>query len=203
MRSSLTKSFCLGCPGSFFSHRGHPSESHLDAHTYTFLFLLLSYFASILLLNERTSEQASNSSIPPALSSVPLHATNGLWIASSFCRATSFTREFSFYPRVTSSFAHRATVKINLSGSLIAVKSERTWMTFQNLSKITTAHVILADFIDYCLFLLPIDLAFYKYLREKLIFNYIFFFLIEKIEQRIFKKYKNWKYYYSCVKNFN
>lgn len=161
VRSSLTNHFVLAVQARSFLTAVIPPRVIL-MHTHASLSLSPSVLFCFHSTSERTNERAANSSIPPALSSVPLHATNGLWIASSFCRATSFTGEFSFYQRAASSFAHRATVKINLPGSLIAVKSERTWMTFQNLSETTAAHVILADFIDYCLFLLPIYLAFYK-----------------------------------------
>lgn len=88
VRSSLTKSFRPGCLGSFFSRRGHSYELPLGEHIRLILFLF-------------SNERASNPSRSPALPSVPLRATNGLWIASSFCRATSFTEGFHspLYPR--------------------------------------------------------------------------------------------------------
>lgn len=109
-------------------------------------FRVVSTYASVLFYSYSTVERASEQSGRPlALSSVSLCATNGLWIASSFCRATSFTEGFHspLYPR-----AHRATVKINLAGSLNTVKFERRKMIFRNPQKPPRSRKF-AQFNDY------------------------------------------------------
>lgn len=131
----LAKSFCPGCLEihSFLAAANLPSC--LDAFA-----LFYSYSTP-----ERASEQPIR---PLAHSSVPLRATNGLWIASSFCRATSFTGGFHspLYPR-----AHHVTVKINLTDSLNAVKFERKWMMFRNPQKPSQSLKLDSMIIDYLL----------------------------------------------------
>ena len=138
---------------SFFSRRNEPLSRTQRTH--------LLYFTSILLLKSemRASEQLVH---PLTLSSVPLSATNSLWIASSFCRATSFTGGFhsSFYPR-----AHRATMKINLAGSLNAVKFEWKWIWCSQFTKTAAVQCLLI--INYLSYLLRMISRFTKLLLYK------------------------------------